>query len=263
MSPLNVVLFGETGSGKSSIINMLLGRQAADTSSRAKGCTFSWECYNVGIGGETYGVYDTAGLDEGEQGTIAADDAIVQLYKLLTKLEDGISLILFVMRGPRIKKSTCNNWRIFHDVLCEKKVRGGIVVTGLEQEERMDDWWPANKEYFHDYDINPFGVAGITTIRGKVKGGRYTFQEEYDESMLKVKKLIRDYAMLTPHHVDKIAWFADIILFGCFRVSTKDTAEIKRLADRCGMSYEEARQLAVKLRGSKRMGLFEWLLSSS
>lgn len=37
---LNVVRFGATGHGKSSIINMVAGHQCADVSSRVTGCTF-------------------------------------------------------------------------------------------------------------------------------------------------------------------------------------------------------------------------------
>jgi len=36
----NIIVFGETGTGKSSIINMLEGRSIAGVSSGASGCTF-------------------------------------------------------------------------------------------------------------------------------------------------------------------------------------------------------------------------------
>jgi len=40
-APPNIVVFGETGTGKSSVINLIAGRQIAETSSEAKGPVFS------------------------------------------------------------------------------------------------------------------------------------------------------------------------------------------------------------------------------
>lgn len=43
----NIIIFGETGTGKSSVINMLDGRLIADVSSGASGCTFHSSPYEV------------------------------------------------------------------------------------------------------------------------------------------------------------------------------------------------------------------------
>ncbi|KAH7908246.1 hypothetical protein BJ138DRAFT_1158135 [Hygrophoropsis aurantiaca] len=245
----NVIIFGETGSGKSSVINMLSESMVAPISSGATGCTFRHVRYPVLINGETYNLYDTSGLDEGEQGKVAKQDAIAQLYQLIVDLEDGVSLLVFCMRGPRIKEAAHKNWRLFHEVFCKKTVPIVIVVTGLEQEDPMDGWWRANKAAFHKYQMIPSGNACITATRGKqTRSGRYVFEDEFEESRLKVAKLIEDSALAVPWKVNRIQWFSDItICLMKFRIG--EAPEIKEMAKRCNIAEDEAKELAERLNG--------------
>jgi tRNA U34 5-carboxymethylaminomethyl modifying GTPase MnmE/TrmE len=59
----NVVIFGETGAGKSSLINLVVGTQTALTSGDAMGCTTKTNVYDVFIQNETLKVklFDTVG----------------------------------------------------------------------------------------------------------------------------------------------------------------------------------------------------------
>jgi tRNA U34 5-carboxymethylaminomethyl modifying GTPase MnmE/TrmE len=59
----NVVVFGETGAGKSSLINLVAGSQTALTSRDAMGCTTETNVYDVLIQNETLKVklFDTVG----------------------------------------------------------------------------------------------------------------------------------------------------------------------------------------------------------
>lgn len=136
----NVVIFGETGVGKSSIVNMLSAKDVAKTSNGTKGCTFHSTAYDIDVLGRPMTLHDTAGLDEGEAGHIPKAEAIVQLYKLIRSLSDGVSLLMFVMRAPRIKDSAAKNWQFFSKIICQGQVPAVIVVTGLELEEDMDKW---------------------------------------------------------------------------------------------------------------------------
>ncbi|KAF8970952.1 P-loop containing nucleoside triphosphate hydrolase protein [Flammula alnicola] len=121
-SPHNIIVFGESGAGKSSIVNMLVGSDVAKISSLATGCTFESNPYDFNIEDVLFKIHDTAGLDEGEAGRVPKIEAIVQLWKLLRDLKDGVSLLIFCMRAPRMKDSPKNNWSLFHDILCQKKV---------------------------------------------------------------------------------------------------------------------------------------------
>ncbi|KAF9231201.1 hypothetical protein BU15DRAFT_11629, partial [Melanogaster broomeanus] len=76
----NIVIFGDSGVGKSSIINMLTG------SSSAIGPTFESSNYMIPINDETFSVWDTTGLDEGTHGRVLAEVAEKNLTKLLREL---------------------------------------------------------------------------------------------------------------------------------------------------------------------------------
>lgn len=65
MTRHNVIVFGECGAGKSSVVNMLAGYDAADTSSKVTSCTLTSDCYCVKIRGSSFYLHDTAGLNEG------------------------------------------------------------------------------------------------------------------------------------------------------------------------------------------------------
>ena len=262
MAPVsNIILFGETGSGKSSIVNMIAERTLANMSSGATGCTFQNAQYQIDIKGTPFNVYDTAGLNEGEAGKVPKQEAVVQLYKLICSLSDGLSLLVFCMRGPRIKDAAHKNWRLFHEIFCRKQVPIVIAITGLEQEASMDDWWYRNKGAFQEYGMNPSGHACITATQGKQKkSGAYMLSEEYEESKLKVWNLIRANYLERPWIVEKIEWFSNIVTTSystdwlCRTTEHSDVRReagtvVKDLVERCEMSPEEAQALAEKLEG--------------
>lgn len=253
----NIILFGESGSGKSSIINMIAERTVATISSGARGCTFQSARHLIHIEGFPYHIYDTAGLDEGDTGTVPKNDAIVQLFRLLKSLETGVNLLVFCMKGPRIKEAGHKNWRLFYEIICRRQVPIVIAITGLELESNMDDWWLRNKGAFQEYGMFPQGVACITATRGKrMRSGVYMLDDEYEESKEKVWKLFSTHHLTTPWKVLPVEWFSTIIVttystrWGglCPPKEHRTPQEvagpgIQELVNRCEMSQEDAAQL--------------------
>ena len=229
----NIIIFGETGAGKSSVINMLLGKVAAEVSSEAAGCTLSSTPHDVNIGGHKFTLWDTAGLNEGGEGSVSDMKALSALYHLLRGLEDGVSLAVFCMRAPRLTDAAVKNWKFFKHILCQGKVPTVIVVTGLEEwndEDSKRTWWEENQEQFRKSEINPTeeihrtfdlpvagvktdrGVACITASKGKVnKRGEYVYQDEFDLSRLKVMKLFVEAHMRVPWKVEQVQWFKQVV----------------------------------------------------
>ncbi|KAF5378186.1 hypothetical protein D9615_007550 [Tricholomella constricta] len=255
----NIILFGESGSGKSSIVNMIAQRHLATVSSSVNGCTFTSARYTIDFLDTKFNVYDTAGLDEGEAGTVPKQKAIVQLFRLLKSLDTGVNLLVFCMRGPRIKEAAHKNWRLFHEIICRRQVPIILAVTGLEQETDMDDWWVRNKGAFQRYEMYPQGVACITATRGKLlKSGAHRLDEEYEESMKKMRKLIESQCREQPWAVQPIEWFRDIVTVSYESRYLRDPIEhrhvrtvagsaIEELVKRCEMSEAEARNLGEML----------------
>ncbi|KAG2063145.1 hypothetical protein BDR04DRAFT_597530 [Suillus decipiens] len=139
----NIVIFGQTGTGKSSIINAIAREQLAGTSNDAAGCTSGYKRHPVTISGQRFVLFDTAGLGEGPAGTVPDKEAKRQLKSLLRQLmnsrspSDGIGLL--------------------------KKIPIVIVITGLEQEPNMESWWDQNKDKLKSMHFT--GHACVTALQ--------------------------------------------------------------------------------------------------
>jgi GTPase SAR1 family protein len=246
------VVFGETGGGKSSVINLIVGKDVAETSSSSVGCTFNSEPYPTEIDGVPMVLWDTAGLNEGNKGKVTGKQAIIQLYELISTLEEeGVNLLVFCVRGPRVNDATVKNYRLFHSSFCLDKVPIVLVMTGLEEEESMDAWWPQNKGTFQAEEMTFCGQVCITATKGKLKGGSYMYQEEYDESRKKVRKLIVDSYQLVPWKMEKVSWFVASFrrvaksiawLVGAKSFRAGDVVEF--LKDYAGLSEKDANKAA-------------------
>lgn len=248
--PFNVVIFGESGVGKSSLVNLIAGSPLADTSPDAAACTFASRPYHVVLEScKAYCIWDTIGLNEPE---ISREDylrAIKHAYKLIKDLErsGGIHLLLLCMRG-RITKSVQQNYRLFVNVLCEKKIPLGVVITHLENEPSMDGWWIANERVFKSYGIATNGHACITTIPG-IDG---VFKDRKEESREKMRDLLLELTMPTSEgwrRESARTWFTDLMggmmkmLPGRSRRPTNKEL-MEKLVRECGFSRKDATAIA-------------------
>lgn len=166
----NVVIFGETGSGKSSIINVIARKKVATTSNDALGCTPKSKRYSVDISGQKFALFDTAGLNEGTAGTVPPKQAKRQLKSLLDKLSShkspsgGIDLLVYCVRSTTAPRAILDAYDTVYSGTCRKKgVPIVVVVTGLESETPMESWWDSHKERFSSLDLA--GHACVTTIQ--------------------------------------------------------------------------------------------------
>ena len=72
MNDIRVLIFGSTGTGKTSLCNSLTGQKMKATSS-ARGNTFETHTYQpFELDGKRIYVTDTVGLDESDKGTVPA-----------------------------------------------------------------------------------------------------------------------------------------------------------------------------------------------
>ncbi|KAF5366132.1 hypothetical protein D9757_010947 [Collybiopsis confluens] len=183
----NIVFFGATGCGKSSVINMLLREQdeKAAVSDGAKPCTMKTESYLTQRRGIRYQFFDTVALDQAVVQN--RKDALVELGHLMRDMQEGVSLLVYCVRGPRLPTLDIN-YEIFYEGFCRKEVPIFIVVTGLEDLDDTESWWSNNKAALKDVPLA--GHACITATVGKKKDGEYSKQEEYNQSKEKLWKLL-------------------------------------------------------------------------
>jgi len=218
----NIIIFGESGAGKSSIVNLLVGENVAEVSSSPRGCTFQSDRYEANIGNDNYIIYDTVGLNEGDQGRFPHWTAIQRLYTLIREL-DSVSLLLYCMRG-RSKENTRANWVLFNKIICGQNVPIVVVETGLEQEENLQG--AARRRELvgalRDYEMFPHDAICIVSIQGK--HGEY--KEVYQWSQQQLRKLIARSRKNKPWSTDKDVWLAKIYqevytTGNCFRPGTR------------------------------------------
>lgn len=163
----NVVVFGESGVGKSSVINMIAGKDITQTSNDAVGCTFRYQCHHVLLDGLNVNIWDTVGLDEGTEGTVPARQAESSLKAFLHHITrwNGIDLLLYCVRGTRVRQALVRNYNIFYAAICRKKVPVALVVTGLENYEgEMDTWWAEHEKDLVRHGMRFDAHACVTTI---------------------------------------------------------------------------------------------------
>ncbi|KAG9316823.1 hypothetical protein JVU11DRAFT_2889 [Chiua virens] len=164
----NVVIFGETGVGKSSLINLIAGKNICETSSSAVGCTLDYKRYQITLNDQRFAIWDTAGLDEGSQGTVPAEKAEAYLRQLIRDLAktSGIDLLIYCVRGTRVRSALLSNYHLFYSAICRRKVPIAIAVTGLEnQEGSMDSWWLQNEKQFSALKMHFDNYACVTTLQ--------------------------------------------------------------------------------------------------
>jgi len=192
-----VIVFGESGGGKSSVINMLEGDGDIPVDDSAEGVVFNYATRKKTISGQPYNVFETMSINKlgrwpRRNDTKATKD---QLIRIIEELDTGLNLLVYVMRAPEIMTTAAKNYRLFYEIVCEKEVPIVVVITKLESRAdsgRMDDWWIENKPAFDQLNLKFEDHACITATKGKPSedSGRYLDQDLYDLSKQKVESLI-------------------------------------------------------------------------
>ena len=248
---LNVILFGDTGVGKSSVINLMAGKPIAETSGDVGGCTMDFKDYQFDIGSRQVTLWDTVGLNEPTMGVNGYHDAMVKAHELIRKLSKagGVDLLLLCIRGQRIPPSATINYRLFYEILCNKQVPIALVITHLEREYRMEAWWERNEAAILQCGIRTCGHASITGLAEEV--------QKYKESKDAMSRLLSQYDNSGRFSMPLEVWYFRFFrwlasFFSTGHLSVVDIANF--LMRRCNFDIETAYRLAAQLVGSRTAG---------
>ncbi|KAF9234717.1 P-loop containing nucleoside triphosphate hydrolase protein [Melanogaster broomeanus] len=251
-SNLNVVLFGETGVGKSSVINLLAGHVVTKTSSGVSLCTLQSEEYEIMVDGRTYCVWDTVGLDVAEPSFasgrignfIYGVERAHLLIQTLSRQGAGIDLLLFCMKGGRISLQTQRTYNLLYEVLCGKQVPIAAVITHLDMHDPMQAWWSENRRRIDDYGMKFTGHACVTATPGY----RGMFADKFAESRRAVMDLLSAHADEGTYGTSEPGFSFTRFLYS---LRTPTTPKLLKGQDLCnalikrvGCSYEDAHRLA-------------------
>ena len=183
---------------------MIVGENVAKVSDSPEGCTFQSDRYEASIGNDDYYIYDTVGLNEGDQGRVPHWKAIQRLYTLIREL-DSVSLLLYCIRG-RIKENARANWTLFRDIICGGEVPVVIVETGLEQNLEGEGRRPVLETALRKYGISPEDVICVVSILGKNE----EYREVYESSQQQLRELVERSRRTEPWSTEKDFWLASI-----------------------------------------------------
>jgi len=154
----NIVIFGKTGAGKSSLINLLLRRDAAPASNDALGCTTRNEDYRLPIDGMTYKLWDTPGLNEGSEGQVPAKTALRNLKSFVKPLIRRRNPPLFILciHGLQNVTAQLRHYDSIRSTIGPAPF--SIIVTGMDEyrPKPWSNWWDE-----HAVDLQSFEVASV------------------------------------------------------------------------------------------------------
>lgn len=210
-SRYNVVIFGESGVGKSSVINMLFNRDVAETSDDAFGCTFGSKLYTGKRDGYAFNIYDTAGLNESDKGRIKPDVAVGNLMKLINNLKDGVHLLIMCMRKGRINNAISNNYQLFYDGIFRRQVPILLVVTHCELDDPIDLWKIKNQSLLAtQFQMQFTDIVCVTTLnKGK---HAQKFEEEFRLSREALGDAIVKHSLREPWIIENFVDFIMVVL---------------------------------------------------
>ncbi|KAI6129443.1 P-loop containing nucleoside triphosphate hydrolase protein [Pisolithus croceorrhizus] len=251
----NIVLFGESGVGKSSVINLIAGQAIAAASSEAQGCTLDSTEYRLYANKSHLRIFDTIGLNNPTVEQEGYLDAVKAAYKLIDGLNraGGVDLLLFCIRRGRFNDAQLNNYRLFHDHLCGKKVPLAIVVTHLEEENEMEQWWTNNEAHIKGLGVECVAHACVTTISRDSKLFEI-FEDKVEESWKKLLELLKKNVkeLGTPFVMETDVWLTFFLkkMGGFIRGGNfpRHSAIRRMLVEECNIPPKRADAIVAQLR---------------
>ncbi|KAF9236683.1 P-loop containing nucleoside triphosphate hydrolase protein [Melanogaster broomeanus] len=188
---MNVVIVGEHGIGKSSIINLIAGRNVAKASNDSGACTLEVESYTVSIDGQDFTLWDTPGLEEGSA-TLVNTRFSDTMLKSLQQFDGlgGIDLLVYCMHGSRAKTALLNNYKAIRS-LVPSTTPIVAVITRLERYQGcMENWWSNNAAELSNFGMKFADHACITALPNSSTLSP-AFRERLAHSQSAVRNLIR------------------------------------------------------------------------
>ncbi|KAI5991122.1 P-loop containing nucleoside triphosphate hydrolase protein [Pisolithus albus] len=238
---VNIILVGQTGTGKSSLVNLIAGQHIAGTSPDADVCTVSSTEYRFEVGAHDFRIWDTPGLEEPEGGVNGYITAVSKALQLIRRLAaaGGVNLLLLCMQGQKVTRATQGNYRLFYEILCEECVPLGLVITHLEREDDMEEWWERNKKILDGYGIKSAGHACVTGLPSCPK--KYALSRAAIYGLLTDCDRFGKYDMPPDIWMKRLAKSIKSFIVGGGR--PKGEKLTQALVTRCGLKEEDAREL--------------------
>jgi predicted GTPase len=248
---MDVVLLGETGVGKSSVINLIAGKYVARVSHDTMPCTETTELYIVEEKGRTFHLHDTPGLIDPPMGVEAGVEAYVdpidKAQKLIRSLNsgNGPDLLLFCVSNKPPTAALQRNYRLFSKIVCGGKVPFALVITHLGKDETADGWWKEHAATIRNFGIKCSGHTGLRSAQGR-SGDNAGLDEDSEESRESIFSLLVTCADLHKHNINR-GLLRSLTSRAAGRIASVPSFQVSTLMRQCGLDKEIARNLVGRL----------------
>ncbi|KAI6044695.1 P-loop containing nucleoside triphosphate hydrolase protein [Pisolithus marmoratus] len=269
MTVYNIVIFGEIGAGKSSLVNLIIGQPVAKVSPDVTECTTDINRYTITRGSIEYNLWDTPGLKEPRAELEDQALAVTEAYRLVGLLRDrgGANLLLHCISGvkdiqiPSLPPSALqSHYRLFHDIFFPN-VPIVVVITHLDSRLRREEWWARNEELLRHAGVSFVGHACVTAaptsnlkaaeLEESARDARALLVYCSQDSQWKLSavwkrlKLSKDIA----RSMASVAFLKRIAtpIWGCIMAS--------KLIAYCGLEEDRALELARRMRATEQFQL--------
>lgn len=243
---IDIVLLGEIGVGKSSLINLITKEKVAEVSPDTIGCTKTAAKYTSEWEGRTFHLYDTPGLVDPQMGVKPFVDPIDTIQKLIRSLGNGNGpdLLLFCIDNSKPTVALRRNYRLFCKIICEGKVSFALAITKLEEGQGVGQWWSRHGARIRSYGMDCSGHIGI--------GHEKKPLDPNPDSKGQSRESLLSFFVTC---VDRQKYRTSSLLFSMGRILGSATSFLRSqvltlertLMSQCGLEKRTARELANRL----------------
>ena len=247
---IDIVLLGEIGVGKSSVINLIAKEKVAEVSPDTIGCTKTPVKYTFEERGRTFHLYDTPGLVDPQMGVKPFVDPIDTIQKLIRSLGNGNGpdLLLFCIDNSKPTTALQRNYRLFCKVICKDKASFALAITKLEEGHDANVWMSRHGATIRKYGIDCLGYIGLGRAQ-KNSGPNADLDGQLRESLLSF------FIACTDRQKNR----ANSLRFSMGRMAVSVTSFLhaqvstpeKALMNQCGLEEQTARELVNRMVSSK------------
>ncbi|KAI6114557.1 hypothetical protein F5141DRAFT_1001773 [Pisolithus sp. B1] len=140
---LTVMVLGEIGVGKSSVVNLIVGEYVTGCSSDVEVCTRRTTRHEATVESMKVHIWEVSGFNKPEDLKKNAPD-IEDKFGPILEAKASVNIILFCMRGQKVTATTKRIFELIHGIF-KKRIPIVLVINHLERERDMEDWWRRNQ----------------------------------------------------------------------------------------------------------------------
>ncbi|KAI6103317.1 hypothetical protein EDD16DRAFT_1700559 [Pisolithus croceorrhizus] len=141
------MLVGETGIGKNSVVNLIVGEDITRDSPDAEVCTHRTTRYEATMESMKMHIWEGSGFDQPKKDPEKNAPDIEEKFRPILEAKASVNVVLFCMRVQKLTSMTMRIFELIHGMF-EKFTPIVLVINRLERERDMVDWWRRNKSKF-------------------------------------------------------------------------------------------------------------------